>query len=72
MQPTPDHTGTRLPRNVILLGIVSFFADVSSEMAYPFIPIFLTGVLGAPVGVVGMIEGVAESTASLMKLASGW
>lgn len=72
MQPTPDHAGTRLPRNVILLGVVSFFADVSSEMAYPFIPIFLTGVLGAPVGVVGMIEGVAESTASLMKLASGW
>lgn len=62
----------RLPRNVILLGVVSFFADVSSEMAYPFIPIFLTSVLGAPVAAVGAIEGIAESTASLMKLASGW
>ena len=50
----------------------SFFADVSSEMAYPFIPIFLTSVLGAPVAAVGAIEGIAESTASLMKLASGW
>lgn len=72
MQQAPERISTRLPRNVILLGVVSFFADVSSEMAYPFIPIFLTGVLGAPVGVIGIIEGVAESTASLMKLASGW
>jgi MFS family permease len=69
---TAERPRTRLPRNVILLGVVSFFADVSSEMAYPFIPIFLTGVLGAPVAAVGAIEGIAESTASLMKLASGW
>lgn len=61
-----------LPRAVIVLGIVSFFADVSSEIAYPLIPIFLTSVLGAPVWAVGLIEGVAESTASLMKVASGW
>ena len=70
--PAAEPAKTRLPRNVVLLGVVSFFADVSSEMAYPFIPIFLTGVLGAPVAVVGIIEGIAESTASLMKLASGW
>lgn len=61
-----------LPRAVVVLGIVSFFADVSSEIAYPLIPIFLTTVLGAPVWAVGLIEGVAESTASLTKVASGW
>jgi MFS family permease len=56
----------------LLLGVTSFFADVSSEMVYPLVPIFLTSTLGAPVAVVGLIEGVAESTASLMKLAAGW
>lgn len=61
-----------LPRNVVLLGVTSFFADVSGEMIYPLVPIFLTGTLGAPVAVVGLIEGVAESTASLVKLGSGW
>lgn len=61
-----------LPRNVVLLGVTSFFADISSEMIYPLVPIFLTVTLGAPVAVVGLIEGVAESTASLVKLGSGW
>lgn len=61
-----------LPRAVIVLGIVSFFADVSSEIAYPLIPLFLTGVLRTPIAAVGLIEGVAESTASLLKVASGW
>ena len=61
-----------LPRNVVLLGVTSFFADVSTEMIYPIVPIFLTTTLGAPVAAVGLIEGVAESTASLMKLVSGW
>ncbi|MBM4415107.1 MAG: MFS transporter [Chloroflexi bacterium] len=70
--PAAEPAKSRLPGNVIVLGVVSFFADVSGEMTYPFIPIFLTGVLGAPVAVVGIIEGITESTASLMKLASGW
>lgn len=61
-----------LPRNVVVLGAVSFFADVSSEMAYPLVPLFLTGVLGAPAAVIGLIEGVAEGTASFVRLASGW
>ena len=61
-----------LSRNVILLGVTSFFADVSSEMIYPLIPVFLTSTLGAPVSVVGLIEGVAESTASLSKPVAGW
>ena len=48
------------------------FNDVASEMVYPIIPIFLTAVLGAPVAIVGVIEGVAEATANLLKVFSGW
>jgi MFS family permease len=62
----------RLGRNVYALGAVSFFTDVSSEMIYPLLPVFLTSVLGASAGFVGAIEGAAESTAALLKLASGW
>jgi MFS family permease len=51
---------------------VSFFTDVSSEMIYPLLPVFLASVLGANASFIGAIEGVAESTASLLKLASGW
>ena len=68
-------TGSPVPgvhRNVFRLGVVSFFADISSEMIYPLVPLFLTSVLGAPLAVVGAIEGVAESTASVMRLVSGW
>ena len=63
---------TRIPKNVIWLSLVSFFNDVASEMIYPLVPIFLTSVLGAPVAVVGLIEGIAESTASILKVISGW
>jgi MFS family permease len=59
-------------RNVFLLGVVSFVADIASEMAYPLIPVFLTSTLGAPVAALGAIEGVAEGTASSLKVASGW
>ncbi|HEU4563867.1 MAG TPA: MFS transporter, partial [Gemmatimonadaceae bacterium] len=62
----------RLPRNVRALGVVSFFTDVSSEMIYPLLPIFLSTVLGAGASFVGAVEGAAESTAALLKLASGW
>ena len=61
----------RLPANVIVLSWVSFFQDAASEMLYPVMPLFLTGVLGAPVAVVGLIEGVGEATASVMKVVSG-
>lgn len=57
---------------MIALGAVSFFTDVSSEMIYPLLPVFLTATLGASAGMVGAIEGAAETTASLLKLASGW
>ena len=61
-----------LGRNVLALTAVSFFTDVSSEMIYPLLPIFLTATLGASAGTLGAIEGAAETTASLLKLASGW
>jgi MFS family permease len=61
-----------ITRNVFALGIVSTLTDVSSEMIYPLLPLFLTSVLGAPIAFVGLVEGVAESTASLLKLFSGW
>ncbi len=61
-----------LGRNVLALTLVSFFTDVSSEMIYPLLPIFLTGVLGASASFVGGIEGAAESTSSILKLVSGW
>ena len=56
---------------VVKLGLVSFFADVSSEMLYPITPIFLTTVLGASMTSLGLIEGLAEAVASLMKTYSG-
>jgi MFS family permease len=59
-------------RNVFILGIVSFFTDVSSEAVYPLVPIFLTKTLGAPLAVVGAIEGLAESTASGLRWPAGW
>lgn len=59
-------------RNIFFLGLVSLFTDVSSEMIYPLLPIFLTSVLGVGTTFVGLVEGVAEATASLFKLFSGW
>jgi MFS family permease len=54
------------------LSAVSFFTDVSTEMIYPLLPVFLASVLGANASFIGAIEGVAETTASLLKLLSGW
>ncbi len=62
----------RLGRNVLALSVVSFLTDVASEMTYPLIPVFLSSVLGVRATAVGAIEGAAESTAALLKLASGW
>ncbi len=58
--------------NVRALGVVSFLNDASTEMAYPLLPLFLTQNLGAGAAFVGLVEGVAETTASLLKLVSGW
>jgi len=57
--------------NVLILGLVSLLTDISSEMIYPLLPLFVTSVLGAGPAFLGVIEGVAESTAALLKLASG-
>lgn len=62
----------RLGRNIVALGLVSFFTDMSSEMIYPLLPVFLTVTLGASAAFVGAIEGAAESVSALLKLASGW
>ena len=62
----------RLGRNVLVLAAVSFLTDVSSEIIYPLLPIFLTTVLGAGAAAIGAIEGAAETTSALLKLASGW
>lgn len=61
-----------VPRNVFWLGLVSFFNDCASEMVYPLVPIFLTTVLGAPATVLGLVEGIAESTSSILKVVFGW
>lgn len=58
--------------NIILIGLVSFFADVSTEMVYPLIPLYLTTVFGATPVLIGFIEGIAESLASLLKVFSGY
>lgn len=68
----PDFWIYGIKKNVFVLGLVSLFTDIASEMVYPVIPLFLTLVLGAPMAVVGLIEGIAESTASLLKVFSGW
>ena len=62
----------KIPKNVVWLGVVSLFNDAASEMIYPIVPLFLTVTLGVPMTVVGLIEGIAEATASLTKVFSGW
>src|SRR5882672_6437008 len=62
----------RLPAAIVLLGLTSFFADVASEMIFPLLPIFLTGTLGAAPTFLGLVEGVADATASLLKLVTGY
>ncbi len=76
--PTPIDLQTEpspvpgVSRNVFVLGLVSLATDIASEMLYPLIPIFLTVTLGASVALMGVIEGIAEGTASLMRVGSGW
>jgi MFS family permease len=61
----------QIPRNVWVVGWVSFFMDVSSEMVYPLVPLFLSSTLGINKSTVGLIEGLAEATASILKVFSG-
>ena len=61
---------TRIPRTVIMLGIVSLFTDAASEMIYPLVPFYIAA-LGSGAILIGVIEGIAETTASMLKLVSG-
>ena len=61
-----------MPRTVWTLGLVSLLMDASSEMVHSLLPLFLTVTLGASVGLVGLIDGIAEATAAIGKVPSGW
>lgn len=61
----------RLPRTVWLIGLISLVNDSASEMLYPLVPLYLASVLMAGPRALGIIEGIAEATASLLKLFSG-
>ena len=65
-----DNKSKRIPVMVIMLGFVSLFTDASSEMIYPLVPVFVQ-MLGGGAIVLGIIEGVAETTAAMLKLVSG-
>ncbi|MBI5564218.1 MAG: MFS transporter, partial [Chloroflexi bacterium] len=72
-QDKPQRPSIRdLPRNVWAVSLTSFFMDVSSEMVINLLPLFLSNVLGIKTNLIGVIEGVAEATASILKLFSGW
>lgn len=66
-----DGRSGRVRRNIVVLGLVSLLTDASSEMVYPVLPLFLVNVLHAPVSAIGLIESLAEATASFVKVASG-
>lgn len=65
-------TSPKIPRNIWAVSLTSFFMDISSEMVINIIPLFLADVLGVQTSIIGLIEGVAESSASIVKLFSGW
>jgi len=70
--PASPPPGARLHRNVWVASLTSFFTDISSEMLLNVLPLFLANVLGVRVWAVGAVEGLADTTASLLKLGSGW
>lgn len=74
MAPSTHRNATlaSIPRNVRAAGLASFFMDISSEMGLNLLPLFLANVLGVGTLLIGTIEGAAETTASLLKICSGW
>src|SRR4029078_6684749 len=68
---SPAMNPNRLPKIVWLLGVVSLCMDFSSEMIHAYLPVFIRDVLGASVVTLGLIEGIAEGTASISKVFSG-
>ena len=71
-QPTERKRIFGLNPNIFFLGLVSFLTDVSSEMIFTILPLFLANILGATTVIIGFVEGVTESTASLLRIFSGW
>jgi len=71
-RPVAPSPASRLSRSTIIIGLVSLLGDISSEMIYPILPTFLTQTLHAPATVVGLIEGFAVGTASVVSGFSGW
>src|SRR2546427_8015259 len=61
-----------LSRSAIIIGLVSLLGDISSEMIYPILPVFLTQTLHAPATIIGLIEGIAVGSASVVSGVSGW
>ncbi len=71
MHNPSDPAARRLPRTVWMLGFVSLFMDMSSELIHALLPVYMTTVLGLSVLSVGVVEGIAEATASMLKVVSG-
>src|SRR6516162_5056205 len=69
---TPTRYFAGISRNTILLAFASLFADISSEMLYPILPIFLTQTLRASGSVVGLVEGIAQAAQNIIQGSSGW
>lgn len=68
----PTRTLRSIPRNVWAATATSFLTDISSEMILNLVPLFLANVLGVSTAIIGLIDGIAETTSSLLKGASGW
>ncbi|MDI6851901.1 MAG: MFS transporter, partial [bacterium] len=68
----PVKKSRKLSKNVVAMGLTSLFTDISSEMIYPLLPLFLSSVIGAGATALGTIEGIAEATSSLLKTVSGY
>ena len=71
MQRSPEPIRRQIPRSVWALGFVSLLMDISSEMIHALLPLFMVGTLGASTVTVGLIEGVAEASALIVKIFSG-
>jgi MFS family permease len=70
--PRPPFSASPLSRSTIIIGLVSLLGDISSEMIYPILPLFITQTLRAPATAVGLIEGIAVGSASIVSGVSGW
>ena len=71
MTAAPPAATPRLPAGIWVLGFVSLLMDISSEMIHALLPLFMVGTLGMGVALVGLLEGLAEATALILKVCSG-